>query len=57
MAAIKVSKDAKFHSKIKHIEGRFHYIRDVIYILKSIYLVYLPSTSMVDDPLTRPFRV
>ena len=51
MAAIKVSKDPKFHSKSKHIEGRYHYIRDVINRLKTIHLVYLPSTSMVADPL------
>ena len=54
MAAIKVSKDPKFHSKSKHIEGRYHYIRDVINRLKTIHLVYLPSTSMVADPLTKP---
>jgi hypothetical protein len=54
MATIKVSKDPKFHSKSKHIEGRYNYIRDVINRLKSIRLVYLPSTSMVADPLTKP---
>ena len=54
MAAIKVSKDPKFHSKSKHIEGRYHYIRDVINRLKTIRLVYLSSTSMVADPLTKP---
>ena len=54
MAAIKVSKDPKFHSKSKHIEGRYHYIRDVINRLKTICLVYLPGTSMVADPLTKP---
>jgi hypothetical protein len=53
MAAIKVSKDPKFHSKSRHIEGRYHYIRDVINRLGSISLVYLPSTSMVADPLTK----
>ena len=51
MSAIKVAKDPKFHSKSKHIEGRFHYIRDVINRLKTIRLVYLASTSMVADPL------
>jgi hypothetical protein len=54
MAAINVSKDPKFHSKSKHIGGRFYYIRDVINRLKSIRLVYLPSTNMVADPLTKP---
>ncbi|WVZ67771.1 hypothetical protein U9M48_016810 [Paspalum notatum var. saurae] len=29
ITAIKVSKDPKFYSKSKHIEGRYHYIRDV----------------------------
>ncbi|WVZ84927.1 hypothetical protein U9M48_031894 [Paspalum notatum var. saurae] len=54
MAAIKVSKDSKFHSKSKHIEGRYHYIRDVINKLKAIRLNYLPSGDMVADPLTKP---
>jgi hypothetical protein len=54
MSAIKVAKDLKFHSKSKHIEGMFHYIRDVINRLKIIHLVYLASTSMVVDPLTKP---
>ena len=54
MAAIKVSKDPKFHSKSKHIVGRCHYIRGVINRLKSVRLVYLPSTSMVAEPLTKP---
>jgi hypothetical protein len=51
MSAIKVAKDPKFHIKSKHIEGRFHYIRDVLNRLKTIRLVYLASTSMVADPL------
>jgi hypothetical protein len=48
-----VYKDPKFPSKSKHIEGWYHYIRDVINRLKSIHLVYLPSNSMVADPLTK----
>lgn len=51
--AINVSRYPKFHSKIKHIEGRYHYIRDVINRLKSVYLEFLPSTDMVADPLTK----
>jgi hypothetical protein len=54
ISAIKVAKDPKFHSKSKHIEGMFHYIRDVINRLKTICLVYLASTSMVAYPLTKP---
>lgn len=52
-AAIKVAKDPKFHSKTKHIEGRYHYIRDVINRLKTVQLDYLPSVDMVADPLTK----
>jgi hypothetical protein len=40
----------------KHIEGRFHYIHDVINRLKTVHLVYLFSTSMVADPLIKPLR-
>ena len=52
-AAIKVSRDPKFHSKSKHIEARYHYIRDVINRLKFVQLEYLPSVNMVADPLTK----
>ena len=48
-AAIKVSRDPKFHSKSKHIEGRYHYIRDVINRLKLVSLEFLPSTNMIAD--------
>ncbi|WVZ62122.1 hypothetical protein U9M48_011904 [Paspalum notatum var. saurae] len=54
MAAIKVSKNPKFYSKSKHIEGMYHYIRDVINRLKAIRLIYLPIADMVMDPLTKP---
>ena len=53
-AAIKVSKDPKFRSKSKHIEGRYHYIRDVINRLKTVRIEFLPSVDMVADPLTKP---
>uniref|UniRef100_A0A8R7U2N5 Retrovirus-related Pol polyprotein from transposon TNT 1-94 n=1 Tax=Triticum urartu TaxID=4572 RepID=A0A8R7U2N5_TRIUA len=53
-AAIKVSKDPKFHSKTKHIEGRYHYICDVVNRLRTVRLDYLPSVDMVADPLTKP---
>jgi hypothetical protein len=53
-AAIKVSKDPKFHSRSKHIEGRYHYIRDVINRLKTVRLVFLPGVDMLADPLTKP---
>ena len=52
-AAIKVSKDPKYHSKSKHIEARYHYIRDVINRLKTVKLQFLPSTEMLADPLTK----
>jgi transposase InsO family protein len=52
-AAMKVSRDPKFHSKSKHIEAKYHYIRDVINRLKFVQLEYLPSVNMVADPLTK----
>jgi hypothetical protein len=51
-AAIRVSRDPKYHSKSKHIEGRYHYIRDVINRLKSVCLEFLPGVNT--DPLTKP---
>lgn len=53
-AAIKLSKDPKFHSRARHIEGKHHYIRDVINRLKIVRLEFLPGTDMLADPLTKP---
>jgi len=52
-SAIKVAKDPRFHNKSKHIEARYHYIRDVVNRLKSVKLQFLPSTEMLADPLTK----
>jgi hypothetical protein len=52
-AAIKVAKDPRFHNKSKHIEARYHYIRDVVNRLKSVKLQFLPSVDMLADPLTK----
>ena len=53
-AAIKLSKDPKFHSRARHIEGKYHYIIDVINRLKTVRLEFLPGTDMLADPLTKP---
>lgn len=52
--AIKLSKDPKFHSRARHIEGKYHYIRDVINRLKTVRLAFLPGTDMLADSLTKP---
>ena len=53
-AAIKVSREPRFHSKSKHIEAKYHYIRDVINRLKLVRLEFIPSVNMTADPLTKP---
>jgi hypothetical protein len=52
MAAIAYSKDPKDHPKSKHIEMRYHYVRDMI-AKKEVILEYIPTTRMLADPLTK----
>ena len=51
--AIKLASNAQFHNRTKHINIRYHFIRDAI---KSslISLEYLPTAAMVADIMTKP---
>ena len=52
-AAIAYSKDPKYHSKAKHIEMRYHYVRDMV-AQKEVILVHVSTSKMLADPLTKP---
>ena len=52
-AAIVFTKDPKFHSRTKHIDTRYNYIRDII-TKREISVQYISTHHMVVDPLTKP---
>src|SRR4051812_21017215 len=54
MSAINYSKDSKFHGRTKHIEIKYHFIRNK---KNEVQLSYMPTGDMVADPLTKPLAV
>lgn len=51
--AICLANDPMFHSRSKHIDIRYHFVRSVLKDNKSIELKYLPTDSMLADILTK----
>ena len=51
-SAIAISKDTGCHSHAKHIEGRYHYIRDMIK-KKKIVVQKVSSKQNLADPFTK----
>jgi hypothetical protein len=52
-ACIALAKDPVAHSRTKHIEVRYHYIRQLVAYGKTT-LAYLPTENMLADILTKP---
>ena len=52
-SAIALTKDGQFHVRIKHIDLRFHFIREAI-ANGAIAVAYCPTQAMVADILTKP---
>ena len=52
-SALAYAKDPKYHGKSKHIDIRFHYIRDMV-AHGEVVLRHISTGSMVADPLTKP---
>ena len=52
-AALAYAKDSKYHGRTKHIDIRYHYIRDMV-AQKEVVLKHLSTSRMVADPLTKP---
>jgi hypothetical protein len=50
--AIRLSKDATFHGRTKHIDVHFHFIRQTI-TSGSIELIYMPTENMTADIFTK----
>ena len=50
---IKMTENPLFHDKSKHIEVRYHFIRDMVQ-KGAIKLKYVPTEEQVADVLTKP---
>ena len=52
-ATLAYAKDPKYHGKSKHIEIKYHFIRDMV-MLSEVVMKHISTGSMVADPLTKP---
>jgi hypothetical protein len=52
-SCVKLSENPVFHDKSKHIEIKYHYIRDMVQ-RKEVLVQYLPTDEQVVDVLTKP---
>ena len=50
--AITYARDPKYHGRTKHIDIRYHFIRDVI-TQGQLVLRHIPISDMIADPLTK----
>ena len=50
---IALAKDNKFHSRTKHIDLQYHFIREAVQDGK-IMVSYIPTDENVSDVLTKP---
>jgi hypothetical protein len=53
IAALAYAKDPKYHGKTKHIEIKYHYIRDMV-AKKEVFLEHISTKNMLANPLTKP---
>ena len=51
-SSIAYTKDPKFHSKTKHIDIKYHYVKDMI-TRGEMNLKYISTHDMIADPLTK----
>jgi len=50
---VKLSKNPVFHDRLKHIEMRYHYLRDMVQ-KGAIRLQYIPTEEQIADVFTMP---
>ena len=55
-SCIKLTKNPVFHDRSKHIEMRYHYVRDMVQ--KNILSIqYVPTAKQTTDILTKPLSL
>ena len=54
-AAIAFTKDSKYHSKTKHIDIKYNFVRDMV-AQKEVSIQYISTHKMVADPFTKPIH-
>ena len=52
-SCVKLSKNLVFHDRSKHIEIKYHYIRDMVQ-RKTIHVQYLPTHEQIANIFTKP---
>ncbi|KAL0386491.1 UNVERIFIED_CONTAM: Retrovirus-related Pol polyprotein from transposon TNT 1-94 [Sesamum latifolium] len=50
-----ICKGPKYHGRTKHIDTRYHFIRDSI-AQGEVILRHIPTNDMIPDPFTKPLR-
>ena len=55
-ACLTIAQDPTSHSRTKHIDVRYHYIRELIAYGKTT-VGYTPTESMIADILTKPLGI
>ncbi len=54
--AISLTENPEFHRRTKHIEVRYHWIREKVESNK-IQVSYVPTKDMIADGLTKPLNL
>jgi hypothetical protein len=52
-SCVKLSENLVFHDKSKHIEIKYHYIRDMVQ-MKTVHVQYLSTHEQIVDIFTKP---
>ena len=50
--AIEISKNARFHNRTKHIDVRFHFVREKV-LSNEVKVIYCPTEHMLADIMTK----